>query len=487
MPFLNRSSKDLTTTGQKYDYYVDWHLANPDSLNGRLRRIAVKGDGTTVYAGNPTYGTIPANIGRMYPIVNGSFQTGTGPTGSVEDERRGDSVAVLDDGQNSSWYYVAYGNPGGGTNGSGTVRVNNYMSSDNTTTITNPITSGTSGYDYSTDTAGVPDGFGKYIMMFDGSGDVGGDLELFIAAPYYGNATTGAVGRIYHYRRQANTLASSWTLVDTIDGPANPSYISGTKRLGIGSWGHSMAIQWKFEDGFDFTYQLAVGDPYQGNNDNRGRITLHRFDVSASSWSEVLVQEGTQSNGYWGWDIDLKNNIFAVSSPAITGTGRTEFVRVWDNFTELYDNSNPTGYIQLEKSDFGVSPTKDAEGWFGHSLAIDPRDNTVLYIGSPTYDTPLNPEATVTEGNGRVYVVNPITGELRTIIEAIDIVGSSSASSINGDDRFGFEVAVPHRNPLRTYDDSNPLQVVVLAEQEDKGTGPIFGSVGRIFNIYLRY
>lgn len=485
MPFLNRSSKDLTTTGQKYDYYVDWHLANPDGLNGRLQRIAVRGDGNVI-AGNPTYGTNPADAGRVYTIINGTQQGTT--TGATIDGRRGESVAVLDDGQNSDYQYTAYGCPGEGTNASGTVRVLTQQGILNTTdVIANPITSGTSGYDYSTDTAGVPDGFGKYIMMYDGSGDIGGGLELFVAAPYYGDATTGAVGRIYHYRKLPSSFGSAWSLLDTIDGPANPSYITGTKRLGVGSFGHSMAIQWNYDIVLGFIYQLAVGDPYQGNNDNRGRISLHRFDVSASSWAQGLVQEGTQSNGYWGWDMDLKNGIFAVSSPAITGTGRTEFVRVWDNFDNLYTNLNPTAYIQFEKSDFGVSPTKDDEGWFGHSLAIDPRDNTVLYIGSPTYDTPLNPDATVTEGNGRVYVVNPITGELRSIIEAIDIVGSSSASSINGDDRFGFEVAVPHRNPLITYDDSKPLQLVVLAEKEDKGTGPIFGSVGRIFNIYLRY
>jgi len=484
MPFINRTSKDLLTTGRKVNYFVDWTLANPNSLDGRLQRIAVKGDGTTVYAGNPTYGLSPnTDRGRVYPIVNGSYQiVGGQSTGVDADDREGESVAVLDDGQLNGWYYVAHSRPGAGTNDSGEVRVYNYYNPSSTTqTITNPDTSGTSGYDYDTDTAGVPDGFGKYIMMYDGSGDVGGQLELFIAAPFYGNATTGAVGRIYHYRRTAANGNSDWTLLATIDGPANPSYITGTKRLGRGSWGHSMGIQWGYETGFDFTYQLAVGDPYQGNNDNRGRISLHRFDVSASSWSEVLVQEGTQSNGYWGWAMDLKFGVFAVSSPAITGTGRTEFVRAW-NFDLLYNGINPNGYIQIEKSDLGVSPTLDDQGWFGHSLAIDSRDSTVLYIGSPTYDPPFNPSAIVTEGQGRVYVVNPQTGELRSIIEAPEPV---SGGGMN--DRFGFAVAVPSRNEFLDYSNDNPPQLVVLAEKGDTGTGPIFSSVGRVYNLYVRY
>ena len=483
MPFINRASKDLLTTGQKVNYFVDWTLANPDNLNGRLQSIAVKGDGTTVYAGSPTYGASPADVGRVYPIVNGSYQiVGGTSTGLAANDREGESVAVLDDGQSNGWYYVAHSRPGAGTNDSGEVRVYNYYGGSSATQrITNPDTSGTSGYDYDTDTAGVPDGFGKYIMMYDGSGDVGGQLELFIAAPFYGNATTGAVGRIYHYRRPNGTTQTDWTLLATIDGPANPSYITGTKRLGRGSWGHSMAIQWGFEAGFDFTYQLAVGDPYQGDDDNRGRISLHRFDVSASSWSEVLVQEGTQSNGYWGWAMDLKFGVFAVSSPAITGTGRTEFVRAW-SFNFLYDGINPNGYIQIEKSDLGVSPTKDDQGWFGHSLAIDSRDSSVLYIGSPTYDPPFNPDTTVTEGQGRVYVVNPQTGELRSIIEAPDPV---SGGGMN--DRFGFAVAVPSRNEFLSYSNDNPPQLVVLAEKGDTGTGPIFSSVGRVYNLYVRY
>ena len=484
MPFINRTSKDLLTTGRKVNYFVDWTLANPDGLDGRLQSITVKGDGTTVYAGNPTYGVSPnAGRGRMYPIINGSFQAGTGPTGAAANHREGQSVAVLDDSQSTDgWYYVAHSRPGAGTNASGEVRVDNYVGEfANVQTITNPDTSGTSGYDYSTDTAGVPDGFGTYIMMFDGSGDVGGQLELFIAAPFYGDATTGAVGRIYHYRRTANTFSALWTLLATIDGPANPSYITGTKRLGRGSWGHSMAIQWGFEAGFDFTYQLAVGDPYQGDDDNRGRISLHRFDVSASSWSEVLVQEGTQSNGYWGWAMDLKFGVFAVSSPAITGTGRTEFVRAW-SFDLLYNGTNPTGYIQIEKSDLGVSPTLNDQGWFGHSLAIDSRDSDVLYIGSPTYDPPIQPNSTVSEGMGRVYVVNPFTRELRLIIEALDAV-----NGISNDDRFGYDIAVPNRNPFLSYSNDNPPQLVVLAEKGDKGTGPTLGSVGRIYNMYIRY
>jgi len=483
MPFINRASKDLLTTGQKVNYFVDWTLGNPGGLNGRLQRIAVKGDGTTVYAGNPTRGIGSTfQSGAVYAITNSSSETIA--NGTSDYQRVGESVAVLDDGQSTGgWYYVANGRPGAGTNASGQVRVNNFYGGfDNFSTIDNPDTSGTSGYDYDTDTAGVPDGFGTYIMMFDGSGDVGGQLELFIAAPFYGNATTGAVGRIYHYRRTANSFSANWTLLATIDGPANPSYITGTKRLGVGSFGHSMAIQWNFDIVLGFIYQLAVGDPYQGNNDNRGRISLHRFDVSASSWAQGLVQEGTQSNGYWGWDMDLKNGIFAVSSPAITGTGRTEFVRVWDNFDNLYTNLNPTAYIQFEKSDLGVSPTKDDQGWFGHSLAIDSRDSSVLYIGSPTYDPPFNPNTIVTEGQGRVYVVNPLTGELRSIIEAPDPV---SGGGMN--DRFGFAIAVPNRNEFLSYSNDNPPQLVVLAEKGDKGTGPIFSSVGRIYNLYVRY
>jgi len=161
--------------------------------------------------------------------------------------------------------------------------------------------------------------FGFHVKLFYSDQSTGYNSMLLVGAPWSRTQSDlGAYGKLYAF--DLSTLLSAESTLSTIDS----TWSISSSEL-IGKFGHSFDIQftsWKSGS----TPLLIVSSPTHSNSDylrNNGKVTLIPLSLISSgeqelsdieAYSGVVVIDGKEEFGRFGWNVKLIDDGFIVSS-----------------------------------------------------------------------------------------------------------------------------------------------------------------------------